>query len=394
MYKRQALTRAKYRCYMVWGRFRYAESSAIAYLLHSPGKTADSSFHEGLVEVMDTISDDAMIEKLQSIASEGGINLVLDPPVDALSCPPRRAGDGEQLKCRTMTKAIENDWRVTSFSSLIDGHASPPEAPDHDSSDEAGGVVADESGSENSIFSFPRGANPGTFLHSLFERIDFAADSPEKLRETVSELLESSTYDPKKYTEMVYRMVTHVLEAGLSDDLKLSSLQKGNWLQEMGFYFPLKAIEPKLLVDFFKRYGIKSPVDLERVAALLNFQSVKGMLLGFIDLVFCHGGRYYIVDWKSNHLGYQLENYTLENLSREMERKLYPLQYLLYTVALNRYLERRIPDYSYESHFGGVYYLFLRGIDNSRPGNGIYFDVPDAGLVRGLTKCLIDIEEG
>jgi exodeoxyribonuclease V beta subunit len=161
----------------------------------------------------------------------------------------------------------------------------------------------------------------------------------------------------------------------------------------MEFYFPLKSINPILLGSLFRKHGVKQPVNLERVAKTLNFQSVKGMLLGFIDLVFCHAGKYYIIDWKSNYLGNQPENYTPENLAREMERNLYPLQYIIYIVALNRYLQRRIPDYSYETHFGGAYYLFLRGIDNSRPNNGIYFDKPDAGLVLELTQCLIDFEE-
>jgi exodeoxyribonuclease V beta subunit len=129
------------------------------------------------------------------------------------------------------------------------------------------------------------------------------------------------------------------------------------------------------------------------MAGSLTFQNVSGMLLGFIDLLFCHAGKYYILDWKSNYLGNQPENYAPANLARDMERKLYPLQYLIYTVAVNRYLERRIPDYRYETHFGGALYLYLRGIDNSRPGNGIYYDKPDAGLVRGLTQCLIDFEE-
>jgi exodeoxyribonuclease V beta subunit len=161
----------------------------------------------------------------------------------------------------------------------------------------------------------------------------------------------------------------------------------------MEFYFPLKSINSKFFASFFNKFGVNSPVDLGRVADCLDFQSVKGMLLGFIDLVFCHGGKYYIIDWKSNYLGADPENYSPENLAREMERKLYPLQYLIYTVALNRYLQRRISDYSYDTHFGGAYYLFLRGIDKSHPDNGIYFDKPDVALVQELTQCLVDFEE-
>ncbi|MEI6206781.1 MAG: exodeoxyribonuclease V subunit beta [Desulfuromonadales bacterium] len=387
-----ALTRAKYRCYMVWGRFRHTESSAIAYLLHSPGKVAGASVCEELLKVMDSIDDGTMIGRLQSIASAGLINPVLDPGGDCISRIPRRAEEDGQLQCRTMTEAVESDWRVTSFSALIDGHISPPELPDHDSSDEPGRVGGGESDNDNSILSFPKGANPGTFLHSVFESVDFASYNAEQLKGLVSRFLQSSMFDIK-YTDMVHAMLVNVLDAELSEDLRLSALKPGNWVQEMGFYFPLKAIDQKLLADFFKKYGITSPIHLERVAERLNFRNVKGMLLGFIDLVFCHNGKYYIIDWKSNHLGYQQSDYTPDNLAREMERKLYPLQYLLYTVAVNRYLERRIPDYRYESHFGGVFYLFLRGIDRAVPNNGIYFDKPDAALVRGLTQCLIDSGE-
>lgn len=386
-----ALTRAKYRCYLVWGRFRHSESSALAYLFHAPGNVAGGSACEELAKVMCSMDDNTMMEKIRSVVSSGRINLVVNPGGRSTDLPPLRTEDGCRLECRTMTKTIESDWMVTSFSSLVDGHATPPELRDHDSSDGAGISGDDESSDENSIFAFPKGAQAGTFLHSLLEKVDFSANNPDQFKGVVSKMLERSSFGTR-YADMVCRMVAAVLEAELSEGLRLSSLQPGSWVQEMEFYFPLKAIDPKMLAGFFRGYGITAPVDLTRVAEQLNFRNVKGMLLGFIDMVFCHRGRYYLIDWKSNHLGYQVGNYCPENLALEMERKLYPLQYLIYTVAVNRYLEKRIPDYCYESHFGGVFYLFLRGIDTSRPGSGVYFDKPDPGLVRGLTQCLIESE--
>jgi exodeoxyribonuclease V beta subunit len=387
-----ALTRAKYRCYVAWGRFRYSESSALAYLFHAPANVPGSSSCEALVKVMETIDDDSMTEKIRSLTSAGRINLVLDPQVECAAAFTLRAGGAEDFTCRSLTAAILSDWRVSSFSSLIDGHETPPEFPDHDSSEETAHAKADESPPENTFLAFPKGADPGTFLHSIFEQVDFTTVTEGTLTELVAKAMaKSPPYE--KYSATVLAMLGTVLNADLRDGLRLSALQPGSWVQEMEFYFPLKAIDPKLLVSFFKKQGIPSPVDLARMAESLNFQNVQGMLLGFIDLVFCHAGAYYILDWKSNHLGNQPENYTPANLARDMERKLYPLQYLLYAVAVNRYLERRIPDYRYETHFGGVLYLYLRGIDNSYPGNGIYYDKPDAALVRGLTQCLIDSEE-
>jgi exodeoxyribonuclease V beta subunit len=291
-----------------------------------------------------------------------------------------------------MTGSIASDWRVTSFSALIDGHATPAEFPDHDSTEVAGSGMVGETPPENSFLSFPKGAHPGTFLHAIFEKVDFSNASAAKLSELVAQAMETSP-PYEKFSVTVQAMLATVLTAELLDGLRLSALQPGSWVQEMEFYFPLKAIDAKLLSGFFRKHGITAPVDLGRMAERLNFRNVQGMLLGFIDLVFCHAGKYYLLDWKSNHLGTRPEEYRRDNLARDMERKLYPLQYLIYTVALNRYLARRIPGYRYETHFGGVLYLYLRGIDHSCPGNGIYFDKPDAALVRELTDCLIDVEE-
>lgn len=387
-----ALTRAKYRCYVAWGRFRYTESSALAYLFHAPEKTPGSSPYEDLVAGMEAIDDGTMIEKIRSLASDGRINLVVDPAVERCAAFTHSDDGPHPLCCRTMAEAIASEWRVSSFSSLIDGHETPPEFPDHDSFEEAGQNNADEATPENSFFDFPKGADAGTFLHSIFEELDFAAATDENLAKLVSKAMKQSpAYE--KQSAAVVAMLDTVVNAELLEGLRLSALQPGSWVQEMEFYFPLRSIEPKLLVNFFRKHGVLAPVDLERMAESLNFQNVEGMLLGFIDLLFCHEGRYYILDWKSNYLGNQPENYTPGNLARDMERKLYPLQYLIYTVAVNRYLARRIPDYRYETHFGGALYLYLRGIDNSRPGNGIYFDKPDAVLIEGLTNCLIDFEE-
>ena len=67
----------------------------------------------------------------------------------------------------------------------------------------------------------------------------------------------------------------------------------------------------------------------------------------------------------------------------------YVLQYLLYAVALDRHLARCVPDYDYGTHFGGVYYLFLRGLSAAHsPGCGVYFDRPEEAIVRGAGRLL------
>ncbi len=96
------------------------------------------------------------------------------------------------------------------------------------------------------------------------------------------------------------------------------------------------------------------------------------------------------MDWKSNFLGSRVEDYGKKALLREMKENFYILQYHIYTLALHQYLKNRIPDYDYENHFGGVFYVFLRGVDPEKgPEFGIYRDEPGKDLIEALERNLI-----
>jgi exodeoxyribonuclease V beta subunit len=115
---------------------------------------------------------------------------------------------------------------------------------------------------------------------------------------------------------------------------------------------------------------------------------MRGWLKGFIDLVFQHSGRFYLLDWKSNYLGGQIEAYRSEALREAVAENYYFLQYYLYTLALHRYLSFRLRDYRYNSHFGGVFYLFLRGVAPGRGTEfGIFKDRPSETLIRAMERC-------
>lgn len=109
---------------------------------------------------------------------------------------------------------------------------------------------------------------------------------------------------------------------------------------------------------------------------------------GFIDLLFEFEGRYYIVDWKSNQLGPSMEDYGAAGLHTSMTGSFYFLQYHLYTVAVESFLRVRIPGFDYAKHFGGVFYIFLRGVDAADPERGIFRARPDEGLIRDLRDAL------
>ncbi len=114
------------------------------------------------------------------------------------------------------------------------------------------------------------------------------------------------------------------------------------------------------------------------------------MLQGFIDLVFMQRGRYYILDWKSNHLGMSMSDYNQDTMHESMCRSAYILQYHLYTLALDRLLKVRLPGYSYEQHFGGAIYLYLRGISEGSGMGGIYTGRPQPEFIRRAGEILLD----
>jgi exodeoxyribonuclease V beta subunit len=107
----------------------------------------------------------------------------------------------------------------------------------------------------------------------------------------------------------------------------------------------------------------------------LNLNEIKGFMKGFIDLIFQHEGRYYILDWKTNFLGDQPTDYHARNLQEYMINHSFILQYMIYTVALHRMLQLKLENYDFKTHFGGIYYFFLRGIQkNPAPDVGVYLD--------------------
>ena len=121
----------------------------------------------------------------------------------------------------------------------------------------------------------------------------------------------------------------------------------------------------------------------------LSFDALQGFLRGFIDLTFEHGGRFYIVDYKSNRLGPRVEDYSRARMAEEMAHHQYYLQYHLYVLALHRHLSQRIRHYRYEQHMGGAYYLFVRGMSQAHAiGTGVFYDRPSFELICELDSLM------
>ncbi|WP_375753015.1 exodeoxyribonuclease V subunit beta [Vibrio sp. HN007] len=304
-----------------------------------------------------------------------------------------------ELSASRLNNEIDRSWRMTSYSGLVkQGHSHSETALEEPALDPAGldidslDDVEPEEIEEplHSIFTFPKGARPGTFLHTLFEEIDFTlpADSAET-QEIISHLLENEQFEPE-WLPILQELVDTVLTTPL-DGKSLVLNQKGDdqKLVEMEFMLPVSVLSSTLLNRVTHEHD-----PLSAQAGDLGFQTTSGLLKGFIDLVFEHEGKYYVLDWKSNYLGDDVEDYQKQALDNSMLDHRYDLQYQIYALALHRFLKFRIRDYSYETHFGGVYYLFLRGIDKeSSPasGSGIFSARPTQEFLEALDK-LIDGE--
>ena len=170
-------------------------------------------------------------------------------------------------------------------------------------------------------------------------------------------------------------------------------------LPELAFVFPVSggyhakeiAFTHRALVRAFRQYGPPALESwLQRFDAVA-FSSVRGFLSGSLDLAFRapHDQRWYIVDWKSNHLGKTARDYGPRQLRAGMDEHHYHLQYHLYAIALCRYLAQRQPGFTPERDFGGALYLFLRGMHPDHPlGTGIYYDRPSPSLLLELDRAL------
>ncbi|MEA4612048.1 exodeoxyribonuclease V subunit beta [Klebsiella pneumoniae] len=284
-----------------------------------------------------------------------------------------------RLSARELQRRIADDWRVTSYSGLQQhGFSGGQDLLPRLDVDAAGvGEVVEEP--QLTPHQFPRGAAPGTFLHSLFEELDFTQPVSEGW---MAEKLQLSGFDAQ-WAPVLTDWLGGVLKTRLpGPDIALNQLAARDKQVEMAFYLPIaQLLTAERLDALIRQYD-----PLSADTPPLDFRQVRGMLKGFIDLVFRHEGRYYLLDYKSNWLGEDREAYTRAAMEQAMRAHRYDLQYQLYSLALHRYLRHRLADYDYDRHFGGVIYLFLRGMDGQEGGQGIFTTRPVRPLIDGLDQ--------
>lgn len=245
------------------------------------------------------------------------------------------------------------------------------------------GIQAD--GELAGVHAFARGPQAGTFLHGLLEwagQQGFAAAAADRalLAAQVRRRLQRvPAWQP--WEDMLTGWLLQVLTQPLHSAVLPVSLPALADLQqyqvEMGFMLAVNGIDLPGL-DAWVRVNT---LDGAPRPALLPGQ-LNGMLKGFIDLVFVHEGRYFVLDYKSNWLGSTNAAYRPETMAAAVLAHRYELQYLFYVLALHRLLKVRLPDYDYDRHVGGALYLFLRGM--SAPSGGVFAARPSREMIETL----------
>ncbi len=374
-----ALTRARERCIITWGNANSVNDSALFSLLHP---------------TLTKIDPVQMVADLQALANSSNQTIAIEPlPEQAMVGLLNNLAEQPQLTARDFVGTINKPWRIGSFSALTAGHDA--EMPDYDGlsqhqlqTDSGRLIQAETKSIIEDRFKFPRGAQAGVCLHSIFEQWDFNVDDQEAMHQLVNQLLLQYGFD-QVWTEAVCKWLCEVVTTPLSagNSLCLATLTPSHRLDEMAFYFPVAHLTASSLKKQLKPYLLENSV-LSQVINRSDFYDLSGFMKGFIDLIFEHEGRFYVVDYKSNFLGSSPQHYAAAQLDEAMISHDYPLQYLIYSLALHRYLALRLPDYDPELHFGGVYYLFIRGMHPDWQQAGIFADRPSKELLTAFDHYL------
>ncbi len=399
-----ALTRACNRCYLVSARYGKARSTALAWLMHRPAAAAQE---EDPVTALDVANPGAgewreIWQEIASVAqqSNGGQPAIAieDLPVEKGTDWVREGVATPELRSRVCAREVKPSWYLSSFTGLsarLELHRAEGDADGADRDETvlmAGASAGPEEAHKEAtgIFALPAGARTGDCLHKILERYEFVNPDAEETRALVREQLEGAGIWSEERASAVAGMLERVRRVPLDParpEFTLERVPSAQRLAEMEFHFPAGALDAKRLVEVIRS---KAGADISRPS---GSKEIAAFLKGFIDLVFLYEGRYHIVDWKSNLIGSRPEEYTLAAMKEEIEANCYDLQYHLYTLALHKFLGRRLVDYKYENHFGGVHYLFLRGIDPMHPERGVFHARPARETVRRLSELLGRFEE-
>ncbi len=351
-----AVTRAKYRCYIAWADARSektANDSAMAWLLGF----ADTDFcrQQALLQAFKDQSEHAFDYRL------------LDVP-GAITGIYQKAVAHVDFQAKKRKSSLYTHWQMSSYTALSAlSLEEAPELPEDKAREQMDKP-------EQAPMELPRGAHTGNVVHDLLENnvfIDLAKRKDISLQRDKA----CQSYGLKlEHPDMIDALLQAVVATPLSDadaDFCLMNLPENRCLKEMPFYLSMQTMDASQINLVLLDTPAYQP---------LTSKQMCGYLTGFIDLICEYKGLYYVMDYKTNGL----PDYNIETLTHAMREHNYGLQYWIYTVVLHRYLQNRLPGYDYETHFGGVRYLFVRGMQPELAMSGVYQDRPDFDRIEAL----------
>ncbi|KUI22830.1 exodeoxyribonuclease V subunit beta [Mycobacterium sp. GA-1285] len=411
-----AMTRAQSQLVVWWAPSRDEPNGGLSRLLRGrrPGEQMVPD-----VIVPGKVSDDAALARFKEWEAVGG-------PTIEESVPRPRPSRHEppspiEVEARHFHRPIDTAWRRTSYSGLIRAvEATPvssePEVVELDDEVAEIPLTAAAAGADvpSPMAELPTGAKFGSLVHAVLETADpFAADLAAELEDRIRE---HSVWWPVDVDagELAAAMVPmHDTPLGpLAGGATLRQIGLGDRMREMDFEFPLAGGDLRVSTPDIRlahvgellRAHLSTDDPLvsyaERLTgAGLGPQPLKGYMSGSVDAVLRIDGRYLVVDYKTNWLGdpdrvLTAADYSRPRLAEAMLHSDYPLQALLYTVVLHRFLRWRLAGYTPEHHLGGVLYLFLRGMCgpdtptvDGHPA-GVFSWQPPAALITALSDLL------
>ncbi|MGY4492249.1 exodeoxyribonuclease V subunit beta [Pseudomonas sp. TE3610] len=380
-----ALTRAQHACWL-----------GVADLKR--GNTKDSILHRSALGYL--LGGGQRLDESQGLARwlldmQAGCAAIHTAPMpeadDQRYVPPRN--EASLLAAKVPKRRAAENWWIASYSALRISDSLAPGSDQSPDSPQAQKLFDDErldpaaprevQALSGDIHRFPRGPNPGTFLHGLLEwagREGFAtvAAQPELLADTVGARCNLRGW--QGWIPTLNAWLQHLLQAPLAlGDQTVSLVSLEHYQIEMEFWFASHRVDVSQLDALVREHTHGGAPRAPAEGAMLN-----GMFKGFIDLTFEHDGRYYVVDYKSNWLGVDESAYTEDAMTQAILDHRYDLQYVLYLLALHRQLKARLPDYDYDLHVGGAVFIFLRGVH--APSQGLAFARPPRELIERLDE--------
>lgn len=401
-----ALTRASHALWLGMGPLKSGnaktpqlEKSAIGYVLNG-GK----AFKE----------EAEVVATLKTLAADAAITLIAAPAITNLQAPKLSDTVLEDARPAPQLGNLSN-WWIASYSALQfagqseddkqNQQADEPTSAHEDQLFELANSTAENDkdnlkplthplvASDDFIHLFPRGPKWGTFLHGLLEWAAVTrgstADS-KHLKGFIAAATDDQGRDAMLASRCKLRNIDSFAEP-LSAWMKgfiqqhwqptgfaLTDLTPANLAVELEFLIEVHQVSAQQLDNLVRPHTLKGAVAPQAKDNVLN-----GMLKGFIDLVAEKDGQYYVIDWKSNHLGASDDDYSQESMQKAIIEHRYDLQYVLYILALHRQLTARLPDYDYDQHVGGAVYVFLRGWQNPTT-QGLFHDKPPRALIEAL----------